>query len=318
MKRQRQWLGGLFALVLITACTSSASEKSSSESSNVVAYPPPNEAVAESQPRSENGSEISMVDDSIQRDEQSAALQSRLVIKDADISLLVEDTAEAVDQIVTLAVTQEGWIISSNITSFGYADPNGDLQQAQRGTIEIRVPSQQFETTLDQIKSLAIEVSAETVTGQDVSDQVVDLNSQLSNLRAAEAQLQVFMEAAANTDEVLRIYDLLVEKRGEISVVEGRLNFLTESAAYSSITTTLTPKLPEPEPVEVEVIEPPKPKPFVVQTAHDAFDTLEAIAKFAAGVLIWVGIVILPIALVIGLPLWIGYWWWERRKVIKS
>jgi len=99
----------------------------------------------------------------------------RMIIKNAEMELLVADTDVALDSITLLVADYGGYIIS-NHTWF-----EGEFKLA---TVRLGVPSQEFENVLRRLRGLSIQVLNEVVSGEDVTDQYVDLQSRLTNLQA--------------------------------------------------------------------------------------------------------------------------------------
>ena len=141
------------------------------------------------------------------------------------------------------------------------------------------------------VRGLAIRVTDENASGEDVTDQFVDLQSRLANLEATQARVQSFLEDAKTVDEALRINQELAQIEAQIEEVKGRMNYLSDRSAFSTITVTISPQLPDIEPAPA-----PEPKPWSpAETLKDATETLvkayQGIAEFA----IWVFVAVLPI-----------------------
>jgi hypothetical protein len=126
------------------------------------------------------------------------------------------------------------------------------------------------------------------------------LQSRLSNLEATQARIQSFLEDAKTVDEALRINQELAAIEAQIEEVKGRMNYLSDRSAFSTITVTLSPELPEIEPAPA-----PRPKPWTPsETLKEATETLvkayQGIAEFA----IWIIVAVLPILIPPVLIVW--------------
>ncbi len=230
--------------------------------------------------------------------------QTRIVLKNASLTLVVDDAAAIINQIGALGESSGGWVVTSNSNKI--ATISGT--EVTQGTITIRVPADKLTETLNQIKSVAISVETENVTGQDVTQDYVDLNSQLGNLQAAEIQLQKIMDGARNTEDVLSIYNELVRVRGEIETTQGRIRYYDEAAAYSSISVNLIPQAIE-TPIQIAGWSPGR-------TAENALAALINVLRFAADLLITIAILVLPLVLIFGAPGWLVYRTLVRRGII--
>jgi hypothetical protein len=218
----------------------------------------------------------------------------RIVIRNATLSIAVEDTETRVNEIASMAAGLGGWVVSSSTSVSGGTAEHPNVY----GNIAIRVPAESLDAALEALRAMAVIVNSEQITGQDVTQDYVDTTSQLRNLEAAEQQLQTIMLSAANVDEVLDVFNQLVQTRSQIEVARGRLQYFDQASAFSSITITLNPYTapltPAPEPVTVGW------SPLV--TVNRALESLVRTAQNGVDFLITWGIYGLPLALIVGLP----------------
>jgi hypothetical protein len=222
--------------------------------------------------------------------------QQRLVIRNAALTLRVADPELKISEISAMAEEMGGWVVNSAVNRTG-TDENPII----RGTITIRVLAQRFTEAVERLKDGATAVDAENVTGQDVTADYVDLSSRVANLQAAEAQLREFLEQTGNTNDMLSVYNRLIEVRGQIEEAQGRMQYFEQAAAYSSITVSLNPDtLPE--------------SPLVVQqewSIQSTFDrvlvALTNLLRLAVDILIWLVLFVLPMLLLFGIPAYIAY-----------
>jgi Domain of unknown function (DUF4349) len=217
--------------------------------------------------------------------------QQRVVLKNAVLTLVIDDVDAKMQAISTLADQFGGWIVNSYVTRANI----GGKPQVQSASIMIRIPAARLDEALTQIKAGVGTVQNENVTGQDVTQDYVDLSSQLTNLQAAEKQLQSIMDDAHKTEDVLSVYSQLVDIRGQIETIQGRLRYYDESSAYASIQVTLLPS-PVVQPVEIAGWRP-------LETARNAFQALVNLLQGAVDVVITVAVFGLPLLILIGLPL---------------
>src|SRR5574342_1067696 len=169
-----------------------------------------------------------------------ATTTERLVIKNAALTLVVKDPAISVDSISTLADGLGGFVVSSNVSQASTDAAGNKIMRAQ---IAIRVPADKFLTAIAHLEGMAVggKADSKNITGEDVTAQYTDLESQLRNLEAAEQQLQKIMDSATKTEDVLAVYNQLVAIRGRIEQVKGQMKYYQESAALSLISIDLEP-----------------------------------------------------------------------------
>ena len=158
-----------------------------------------------------------------------------------------------------------------------------------------------------------------TATGDDVTEQYVDLQSQLTNLEATRARIQEFLEDAKSVDEALRVNQELANIEAQIEQIKGRMNYLTDRSAFSTITINLEPEFPVLTPTPTSTPRPTAtPIPWKPgDTFNDAKGTLTVVYQGIANFMIWLFVVILPIVLPPVLILW-AMWKLLNRKPKSS
>ncbi|MFQ5408583.1 MAG: DUF4349 domain-containing protein [Anaerolineales bacterium] len=217
----------------------------------------------------------------------------RLVIYNANLALVVDDPVDSLERISALATDMGGFVVTSNLYESSYRV--GDTYRpTHEANITIRVPAERLDEALDALKGLAVEVDSESISGQDVTQEYTDLASRLRNLETAEAQLTEIMDGARKTEDVLAVYNQLVEVQGQIEVIKGQMQYFEQSARLSSVSIQLIPNVAT-EPIDVGGWQ-----PFVV--AREALEDLVRGLQFAADLLIRGAICFGPILLVVGLP----------------
>ncbi len=223
------------------------------------------------------------------------AAAERLVIRNANLVMEVAAPAEAAEHIASLANSLGGFVVSSYVYESSEYNPEG--KALMRATITVRVPAESLDSALDQIRGLAAEVKTENISGQDVTAEYADLDSQLRNLEAAEAQLQSIMDRATKTEDVLAVFNQLTYYRQQIEQIKGQMKYYSEAAALSAITVELLPD------VAAQPIEVPGWKPQGV--VKEAFEALVRSLQGLANVVIWLGIAVVPLLLLVLVPVYI-------------
>ncbi len=211
----------------------------------------------------------------------------RMIIRNANLTLIVADVPGALASISQVARDYNGYIVSSN---------SSISDRMTRANVNLRVDSARLDDALARLRALAIEVRNENISGDDVSAEFSDLGAQLANLESAAAQLQKIMDQAAKTEDVLNVFKTLTEMRGQIDQIKGRMKFLSQSAALSSISLELIPD------AAAKPVEPPVWRPL--GTINKAIEALLRSTRTLIDGALYFGIAVLPILLVvIGLPL---------------
>lgn len=221
----------------------------------------------------------------------AAQAVERVVIRSANLSIVVPEPSESVQEISRLAEEMGGFVVSSNVSQTFFAEAN---VSADRASITIRVPAERLDEALEQIRAGATEVRNENVSGQDVTQEFTDLQSQLRNLEAAEERLLEILENATDTEDVLNVFNRLTQNQEQIEIVKGRIQYLSESAALSAISVELIPDVAA-QPLQIGGWQPQG-------TAKEAFTALIRALRTLGDAAIWAGICVVPIGLLFGVP----------------
>jgi hypothetical protein len=161
-----------------------------------------------------------------------AAPFDRLVIKTAELSLQVDDVRAAETAVRDRVAQFNGYVVK--------AESSGtEAQTTVR--ITFRVPATRFDEVLSGVQSLARKVLSRTISGDDVTEEFVDLDSRLRNLEATRDRLLGFLDKATKVEEALAVNSSLSEVQGQIEQLKGRMQFLKQNAALSTVTVYLAP-----------------------------------------------------------------------------
>ena len=227
-------------------------------------------------------------------DQQAA--QERLVIKNADLAIVVNDPEARMQQITALAVEMGGYVVSSNLFQSYYGPNSIEVPEA---TVAIRVPSEKLDEALERIKEGAFDIQYENVSGQDVTSQYVDLQSQLKAKEAAEKKLLEILDEAQRAEDVLAIYLQVQSVQTEIEVLKGQIKYYEESAALSAISVRL---------IAEESSQPITVGPWTPGGAvKEAIENLIRFAQNFVDFLIYFVLSILPALILMGIPLYLVY-----------
>jgi hypothetical protein len=244
---------------------------------------------------------------------------NRKIIKNADMRLLVKDTDTAIDRSTQIVTDLGGYIVSSRTW---YQDYYGN--NLRYAAITIGIPVDQFERAIQRFRDLAVRVLDENASGEDVTDQYVDLQSELQNLEATRARIKEFLEDAKTVDEALRINQELSNIESQIEQIKGRMNYLADRAAFSTITVNFEPEFPILTPTPTPTITPtftPRPTSTPIpwkpgETFTDARKTVVSAYQGLINFAIWLFVVIIPVLLPFALIVW-ALWKLLTRKPKK-
>jgi hypothetical protein len=235
----------------------------------------------------------------------NAAQVERIVIQNADLSVVVSDVEGRMKEIEKMAQDMGGFVVSSNL----YQGYTSDYTPVPEASITIRVPAEQLNDALDQIKKDAVEVQTETRSGTDVTAEYVDLKSRLKTYEAAEKELTKLMESSENADEVINIFNQLMYYREQIELVKGQIKYYEEAAALSAISVRLVAE----ETIKPVTIGKWEPKGVALEAVQDLLNFWKGFVDF----LIRFVLLILPVLITIAIPFYLAFLGlrWVLRKM---
>ncbi len=236
-------------------------------------------------------------------------VSERIVIKNANLSLVVDDPGISMTAIADLADSMGGFVVSSNLFQTTLA--NG--VEVPRATITIRVPAERLGEALAQIEARATRVLSRNESGEDVTREYTDLQSRLRNLEQAEAQLREIMDEATKTEDVLNVYNQLVGVTEQIEIIRGQIQYFEQSAAFSAISVDLLAN----EAVQPLTIAGWQPAGVARNAIQALINTLQSLVN----ALIWIVLYILPVLVLLLVPLaflWRGFRSCRQRRKSKS
>lgn len=296
----------LFLLsVLLLASCSRGSEYSARYKQTESSTATRNNSVASEAPAAQAKTDNSTMQQvSLQQVDQAQSISeamNRKIIRNADLALEVSAPLEAQQKVSSIAETLGGFVV----TSESKLRPSGDgAKQDVEVSLVVRVPSQQFKPAVEQILGLGSRVLQNKATGEDVTEEFIDLEARVKTQKALEEQFLEIMKRASKVEDALEVQRQIAEVRTEIEKLEGRKRFLENRASLSTITVALQP-----------------PATIVVNTSGFGRSVREAVSE-SVGVavdivlfLIRSVIVLIPVLLLIILPgLLLTRFVWRRAR----
>ncbi len=164
-----------------------------------------------------------------------AEAMNRKILRNADLTIEVGDPAEVQRRISSIAESFGGFVVTSESRIRQVGDAKQDLEV----NLVVRVPATGFATALDQIRATGSRVVQEKITGQDVTEEFIDLEARAKTQKALEAQFLEIMKRASKVEDALEVQRQIAEVRTEIEKLEGRKRFLENRASLSTITVDL-------------------------------------------------------------------------------
>jgi len=219
----------------------------------------------------------------------SASIQNRAIIKTGRVHIEVDNATATRTRLESRVVELGGYVAASDSTR--HQENNETWLE---GYVVLRVPSENFST----MKAAAGEdatVLSEQEDTQDVTDQLVDLNARLENLRAERDQLRRLYNRSNSTEDVLAVQERLSDVQGEIERLEAQKRSLEDRVAYS----TLRVEYQEPRPEFARIEQTRFYEQSPLEALGNSIATLVRVVRslFLVGVIAlpWVAVAVVPV-----------------------
>lgn len=231
--------------------------------------------------------------------DETALQTNRAIIRTGRVAIEVESFETARGKAVAATRAQGGFVSGSsrNVHTRGNASWT-------TGQLVLRVPSGNFSDLKTAVEGVG-EVQHSETNRTDVTEQLVDLDARLRNLRAERDRLRQLYEQANETEDVLAVGKRLSDVQGEIERLEAKKRSLENRVAFSTLTVELSEPRPGPDVIETDQWYEVGIVSAFVSSVDGVVVTLRALAVGLAYAL--------PFVFVFGVPLaGVGYFIWRR------
>ena len=222
-------------------------------------------------------------------------IEDRLVIRESTLSLLVENVVDSIQVIQQKTESWGGYLVNSDLY-------HSEETEAASGSITIRVPQEKLDDSLTYFRGLAVKVVSENISGQDVTDEYVDIEARLATLQKTKVKFEAILEKAEKVEDILKVQRELINLQQQIDHWQGRAQYLEKSAEMSRVIIYLSAD-------ELSLPYAPtqawRPKVILKQ----AIRSLIYLMRKTGAVLIWFGVYA-----VIWVPVLVIYLFWRHRQ----
>ncbi len=220
---------GVAIALLVSACNGGGVESTGAPADQLgaateeAAVAPPEAAEAGAEPAANDGEGSQQA---------TPASRRRQLIKTVSVDLRVDSVEETVDDLRAIAQKHQGDILSLN---------DSKIDDRPSARLELSIPQGNLEAALADAQTLG-QVDQRNISAQDVTNQIVDTDARLRNLRRTEEQLLKIMDRAGSIKDVLSVTEQLSSVRQQIEQIDAQLKSLRERVAYSTLTITVQQK----------------------------------------------------------------------------
>lgn len=168
---------------------------------------------------------------------QELPAADRKIIKEGEISFETSDVAETKEVIATSVAEFKGYLSNDNV--YVYND-------RREYRVTIRVPADKFDLLLERISQSARKIDSKNVSTMDVTEEFIDIEARVRTKKELEARYRELLKQAVRVQEILEIEKEIGSLRADIESIEGRLKFLNDRVAFSTLTVTFYEKTSSP------------------------------------------------------------------------
>jgi hypothetical protein len=155
---------------------------------------------------------------------------NRKIVRNGELQVECAQPDDAQQRIALIAQNNGGFVVESQQSTSDVKINTRDIVQ-----MTVRVPADKFTETIDQIKAASGRIIQETIKGEGVTEEFIDIEARLKAKKALEQQFMEIMKRANSVDDALNVHSQLADVRGEIEKIEGRKRFLENQATLSTI-----------------------------------------------------------------------------------
>lgn len=108
-----------------------------------------------------------------------------------------------------------------------------------RYELKIRIPAENFEKLITSIEGGGDEITGKNIQARDVTEEFLDIATRLENKRVYMKRYQELLGKAQKIEDILAIDENIRTLQEEIESSEGRLKYLNDQVAFSTLNVTL-------------------------------------------------------------------------------
>ncbi len=154
---------------------------------------------------------------------QAQVGQDRIIVRNVDMSIETPDPAATIEQVSGIVTNRGGWVVRTQSLA------------VHEGQIDVRIPADQLDDFLAQIRGIASEVVSEVSTSQDFTEEFTDMTARIQTLQDTVDALRELFSRAEEIEDALDIQREITRIQSDIEAMQARVNFLSESAAFSLV-----------------------------------------------------------------------------------
>jgi hypothetical protein len=221
------FLAGCSATSASSASSSDASAKTAGQAAGQAtaaasALPPAASGAARSNPGAQSGAGTT-----------ARLAPASSIIYTAQLAVRVGNVSSAAAQAAQIAEGAGGYVSSET------ASVNPDHPSDATASVQLKIPVASYSGTLGQLAGrLGTQLSLQQ-QAQDVTQQVADVNSQVTSDEAAIAQLRALLSHAGSVGDLLSVQNQINQEESSLESMQAQQRALSHETSYATVTLTL-------------------------------------------------------------------------------
>jgi hypothetical protein len=282
--------GFVVLVVLLAGCAGSATSSAGTNSGSVNA------------PAHQPASSSSQGSGSSSNGKSSGSYQSQYLVKSLAVNMAVKDTRQVASELQSWIAKTDPRASSAGID---YEQVGDNLYNV---SLTFSVESTDYTRIEEYLAGYAVQHNGKLLnlheSVQDVTNDYVDSQSRLTNLRGEQARLLTLLSQTQALGDIITVQDKLTDVEGQIENIEAHINALKNQVTFYTVTINLQPIAP------VASTPPPQNTPWNAgQVLHDSLSAALGFGQVLFTLFIWLGvfcIYLIPVAAIV-------WFVWRRR-----
>ncbi|MFF4210280.1 DUF4349 domain-containing protein [Streptomyces sp. NPDC001796] len=158
-------------------------------------------------------------------------LTTNAIIRTASLTVQVKDVPKALDEARTTVESAGGFVGDESTTR--------DTEGNERTRLVLRVPTEKYDQVLAALQG-AGRLIERTAKAEDVTDQVVDVESRIRSQRASVARVRELMDRAGKLSDVVALEGELSSREADLEALLARQASLKDRTSLATITLSLS------------------------------------------------------------------------------
>ncbi len=230
-----------------------------------------------------------------QEQPQPSIEKNTKIIKDGQVEIEVSEISSAKSTIDAIVKKNQAYYELDEFSANDYSS---------NYTLKVRIKAEHFDVLVNSILNLGngATIKHKNINARDVTMEYIDTESRMKSAKAYVVRYKDLLSKARTIKDILELENIIQQKQAEIESHEGRLKYMTDQIAYSTLSLTLTQKH--------EYFAAETKMQFGQKLVNSAKQGFDVVLSIILGIVtLWPFVVIIGAIIVFRKRLW---WWWKK------